>query len=350
MKIALYGMPGAGKTHILERTTFMEVISGSQLLRQCVPDFDQRDETGRREARKDLAVLLASKSEFIMDGHYAFGNEIAFTEDEVKIFDLFIYIYFYPATIGSRLAKKKKNARYLQYNIEEWQDFEIAQLRKYCHKTGKDFYVIDNPPYNVFKDTSLVVGFIHTIYNGFSCLSFAKSCAAEILRQSEGDTITLLDGDKTLTIEDSSGAVLGYKTNLYDGNFYTGYQSWKQAKDFRDIVCPQITYPPVHLREDILCRINGPAFILTSGHIDIWKNLSENLRIPYFCGPEMSADTKLFITKELQKNGKRVIAYGDSLNDYYMLKQANQGYLITKADGTVSRSLLGMDLEGLTIV
>ena len=55
MKIALYGMPGAGKTHILERTTFMEVISGSQLLRQYVPDFDQRDETGRCEARKDLA-------------------------------------------------------------------------------------------------------------------------------------------------------------------------------------------------------------------------------------------------------------------------------------------------------
>lgn len=285
-----------------------------------------------------------------MDGHYAFGNEIAFTDGDGQLYDAFLYLYIDPTTLESRMSTSPKNTRYLQYNIEEWQRFEIAQLRKYCHRAGKDFYVIDNPPYNVFEDVSLVVDFIYTIYNGFSCLSFAKSCAAEILRQSEGDIITLLDGDKTLTIEDSSGAVLGYKTNLYDGNFYTGYQSWKQAKDFRDLVCPQITYPPVHLRKDILCRINGPAFILTSGHTDIWKNLSENLRIPYFCGPEMSADTKLFITKELQKNRKRVIAYGDSLNDYYMLKQANQGYLITKADGTVSRSLHDMDLEGLTIV
>lgn len=350
MKVALYGMPGAGKTHILEMISFMEVISGSRLLRQCVPDFDQRDETGRHEARKDLAVLLASKSDFIMDGHYAFGDEIAFTDGDGQLYDAFLYLYIDPATLESRMATSPKNARYLQHNIEEWQQFEIAQLREYCHRVGKDFYVIDNPPSNVFEDVSLVVDFFHAIYNGFSCLSFAKSCAAEILCQSEEDTITLLDGDKTLTIEDSSGAVLGYKTNLYDGNFYTGYQSWKQATDFRDLVCPQITYPPVHLREDILRCINGSAFILTSGHTDIWKNLSENLRIPYFCGPEMSADTKLFITKELQKNGKKVIAYGDSLNDYYMLKQANQGYLIIKADGTVSRSLRDRDLEGLTIV
>jgi hypothetical protein len=350
MKVALYGMPGAGKTHILEMITFMEVISGSQLLRQCVPDFDQRDEAGRCEARRYLAALLASKSDFILDGHYAFGDEIAFTDSDGQLYDAFLYLYVDPATLRVRMAASSKNARYLQYNIEEWQRFEITQLRNYCHRAGKDFYVIDNPPCNVFEDVSLVVDFIHAVYNGFSCLSFAKSCAAAILRQSEEDTITLLDGDKTLTIEDTSGTVLDYKTNLYDGNFYTGYQSWRQAKDFHNLVCPPITYPPVHLREDILYRINGPAFILTSGHTDIWKNLSENLCIPYFCGPEMSADTKLFITKELQKNGKRVIAYGDSLNDYYMLKQANQGYLITKADGTVSRSLRGMDLEGLTIV
>lgn len=350
MKVALYGMPGAGKTHILEMITFTEVISGSQLLRQCVPDFDQRDEIGRHEARKDLAVLLASKSDFIMDGHYAFGDEIAFTDSDGQLYDAFLYLYIDPATLRARMAVSSKNTRYLQYNIEKWQRFEIAQLRNYCHRAGKDFYVIDNPPCNVFEDVSLVVDFIHAVYDGFSCLSFAKGCANEILRQAEGSTITLLDGDKTLTVEDSSGAVLGYKTNLYDGNFYTGYQSWKQAKDFRDLVCPQITYPPVPLREDILCRINNPAFILTSGHTDIWKNLSENLRIPYFCGPEMSADTKFFIAMELQKNGKSVIAYGDSLNDYYMLKQADQGYLIAKTDGTVSRSLCDRDLEGLAIV
>lgn len=38
------------------------------------------------------------------------------------------------------------------------------------------------------------------------------------------------------------------------------------------------------------------------------------------------------------------------MNDYFMLKQADKGYLVAKQDGTISRSLKGSDTEGLTIV
>lgn len=38
------------------------------------------------------------------------------------------------------------------------------------------------------------------------------------------------------------------------------------------------------------------------------------------------------------------------MNDYYMLKQADVGYLIPKEDGTISRSLKGKDLGGVDIV
>lgn len=64
----------------------------------------------------------------------------------------------------------------------------------------------------------------------------------------------------------------------------------------------------------------------------------------------MSAETKLYITKHLQEAGYTVIAYGDGMNDYYMLKQADKGFLKTKSNGEVSRSLKGKDLEGLTFV
>ena len=64
----------------------------------------------------------------------------------------------------------------------------------------------------------------------------------------------------------------------------------------------------------------------------------------------MSADAKFFITKFLQEAGKTVIAYGDSMNDYYMLKQANLGYLVMKSDGSISRSLSGKDLGGIEFV
>ena len=79
-------------------------------------------------------------------------------------------------------------------------------------------------------------------------------------------------------------------------------------------------------------------------------HINKLLKIQFFYGVEMSAETKLYITKMLQAAGKYVIAYGDGMNDYYMLKQANEGYLFAKQDGSLSRSLEGRDTEGLIIV
>ena len=46
----------------------------------------------------------------------------------------------------------------------------------------------------------------------------------------------------------------------------------------------------------------------------------------------------------------KVIALGDGMNDYYMLKKADEGYIVRKADGSLSGSLKGKDLEGLAYV
>ncbi len=64
----------------------------------------------------------------------------------------------------------------------------------------------------------------------------------------------------------------------------------------------------------------------------------------------MSAETKYYIAKYLQKAGKYIVAFGDGVNDYYMLKQADEGYLVSKPDGSISRSLKGRNTEGLRIV
>ena len=40
----------------------------------------------------------------------------------------------------------------------------------------------------------------------------------------------------------------------------------------------------------------------------------------------------------------------DSMNDYYMIRQADKGYLVRRADGSLSRSLKGKDLEGCLYV
>ena len=333
MRIGLYGMPTSGKTYILDQIDFIDVLVGSKLLREYDSDFDVRDEAGKEKDRKAVAELMMEKETFIMDGHYAY-----------------LYLYVSPAVLRSRMTASSKNQKYLKYNLEEWQDTEIKELRAYCHRNNKDFYVLDNPPLNEYVNTCEAISFIRDIVNGYSCLGYAKKCVDKILALSKSNTIMLLDGDKTLTIDDSSNAVFGYTTHLYDGNFYTGFQAWKQNEEFKNYSFPEPTEMPVSLNSYVVDRLKGDSFILTSGHEKVWHYIAHELGLPFFYGIEMSAETKLFITKMLQAAGKYVIAYGDGMNDYFMLKQADEGYLLTKKNGTLSRSLRGRDTEGLIIV
>ncbi len=320
------------------------------MLREICPGFDSKDEAGKGTVRQQLVDLLANTDTFIMDGHYSFGDKVAFTESDGRLYDAFLYLYIAPEVLRERMEASERNRKYLSYDIAVWQKSEIERLREYCHENGKDFYVIDNPTENRFDDISDVIDFIRAVINGYSCVSLADRCAKDILSKSSSDTVTIMDGDKTITIEDSSNRVFGYSTHLYDGNFYTGYQSWKQGKEFEQYSFEDLTQMPVSLNEKVCRAIDGNTYIFTSGHERVWEFISRKLGIPYYFGTEMSAETKLYVTKKLQEAGKRVVAYGDSMNDYYMLKQADEGFLVTKQDSSISRSLKGKDLEGLKLV
>ncbi len=89
MRIGLYGMPAAGKTYILDKLNFVKVIPGSTMLREICPEFDQKDEEEKNAVRRELAGSLANIDTFIIDGHYAFGDKIAFTEEDGCLDDAF---------------------------------------------------------------------------------------------------------------------------------------------------------------------------------------------------------------------------------------------------------------------
>lgn len=350
MRIGIYGLPTSGKTYVLSRVDFMESISGSSFLRQYDPHFDEQPDHIKEEDRKAIARILLTKEHFIMDGHYAFGSNVVFTEDDGRLYDTFIYLYISPDLLRNRMKESERNQKYLACDIEKWQQDEIAGLREYCHRNDKDFYVIDNPSDFSSEQIDTIIDFVRSVSRGYSCRTFARECADVLLTRSDGDTFTLLDGDKTLTVEDSSNRVFGYKTHLYDGNFYTGYQAWKQFIEFEDYDVPDLNQLPVHINDYVLSAAKDNPVILTSGHPKVWRCISEELGMLCFSGNQMSAETKYFITKYLQEAGKKVVAYGDGMNDYFMLKQADEAYLIRKADGTISRSLKGRELEGIKIV
>lgn len=354
MRIGLYGLPTAGKTYILNEINMLEVLSGSTLLMELEPNFHSLGETGRKLARERLANNLRAKDMFIMDGHYSFGDNVVFTEADGELYDVFIYLYVKPEILEMRMEDSSRNSKYLEYDLNKWQNYEIDQLRKYCHEHDKDFYVIDNPEKGFLDDISIALEFIGAIVGGFSCRSFAEYIVGDILRNSLDKEIVLFDGDKTLIKEDSS-AITGYSTHLFDGNFYTGFQTWRHHAELQDYLrntdysCPDIYDIQLSFNHEILSQDNN-GVILTTGYVGIWKQISERMGMTLYSGNQMASETKYFVTKYLQNNNIRVKAYGDSMNDYFMLLQADEGYLISKGNGKVSRSLRNKQLEGIAIV
>ena len=349
MRLGLYGLPAAGKTYILDRINGIKVFHGSDMLFDINKDFYHMDEKGKKAVRKELANSLLKENNFIMDGHYSFGDNVVFTKEDGKLYDAFLYLYINPRVLKSRMEKSSKNSNYLKYDIEKWRNTEIEKLREYCHEHNKDFYVIDNQDLGYFDDINIVLKFINAVSGGFSCVNFAKEVANDILSMSDFTDITLTDGDRTLIREDSSSLV-GYKTHIFDGNFYTGFQSYlhhenmmKYTNASKKLPISEVTY------NDFVLKHMDNGFILTSGQPDIWKNISEKIKRPVFFGNQMSADTKFFITKFLQKN-RKVRAFGDSMNDYFMLKRADEAFLIAKQTGEISSSLKNRNLEGIQIV
>ena len=349
MRLGLYGLPAAGKTYILDRIKGIKILHGSEMLFDIDKDFHHMDEKCKKAVRKELANTLLKEDNFIMDGHYSFGDNVVFTKEDGKLYDAFLYLYIEPEVLRSRMEKSSKNGKYLKFDIKKWQNTEIENLREYCHEHNKDFYVIDNQDLGYFDDINTVLKFVYAVSKGFSCVNFAKEVANDILSMSDVTDITLTDGDRTLIREDSS-SLIGYKTHIFDGNFYTGFQSFLHHKNMIKYIntSKKTEIPDITYNEFVLKHMDN-GFILTSGQPDIWKNISEKIKRPVFFGNQMSADTKFFITKFLQKN-KKVRAFGDSMNDYFMLKRADEAFLIAKPTGELSSSLKNRNLEGIQIV
>ena len=284
MRIGLYGLPTAGKTFILDTVKNLNVLQGSDLLKEMAPDFHFLSSEKKMCVRKQLAVNLKQKDNFIMDGHYAFGHEVVFTEEDGELYDTILYLYIEPSILKMRMKNSIKNKKYLAFDIEQWQKFEIDALREYCHKNNKDFYVLDNPDKGYFEDVSIILEFINAILEGYSCFKYAQKCTYSILSKIKAKEICLADGDKTLIMEDSS-RILGYKTHIFDGNFYTGFQSWKHTKEIIEFL-HRINWTSclyeeldIHFNNLVLEKITMPCVILTSGYYGIWKEIANKLNV-----------------------------------------------------------------------
>ena len=203
MKIALYGMPCAGKSTLMDRITDAKVINGSQELRRiCGGSFSELSEEEKHQVRIKYTEYINGLNDevIVSDGHYSFMENVAFTEADGDLYDIFIYLYCSPETLKERYALSEKNAKFAGESMEslrQWQEFEINNLREECHRRNKDFYVVSDNE----EDQNKFFDFLSLIREGFSSYDLATDICNQIMEQfNKQDILYMVDGDKTIII------------------------------------------------------------------------------------------------------------------------------------------------------
>ena len=343
-------MPCAGKSTLMNRITDAKVINGIQELRRISGgSFSELSEEEKHQVRiKYTEYINGLKDEVIVsDGHYSFMENVAFTKADGDLYDIFIYLYCSPETLKERYALSEKNAKFANESVEsisQWQEFEIINLRKECHKRNKDFYVVSDNE----EEQNEFLGFLSLLRGGFSSYDLATDICNQIMEQfNKQNTLYIVDGDKTIITQDSYKFCCNGKTKIFDGDFYTGYQSFLFEKELQAASIDKSKISEITVNNEVYdVVVSNNYVVLSSGIKDLWTDITEakNLGTVY-ANPYISADVKYYVVKQLREHGYTVFAYGDSKIDLYMLREADKGFLYIGK--RISRSLKNESLSGL---
>jgi hypothetical protein len=381
MHIGLYGISRSGKNFLIdslvrhinrlsEKTLFHANGSGTldaislRLFSQPLKDTTEEQKERLRSIFCDeITGLNNGFRHIIVDGHYSFpqSNEFktVFTNKDRDLYDTFFYLDT-PAKKIIEYANNdsvKKNVAFMNENeIDAWKNFEIGELRKVCSAKNKELIVLD---YNtedcldyferyLFNNTGIILDTEETV----------RSMIAEH-RELIGkyDKILLLDCDRTLSNNDTTYDFCGFLgieknalKNIFARERYTSYQFFRAAKLYaqKDLVLynnsgikaagKAILNQP--LIEDI--KNNGKEYLsigVTSGILKTWKNIQMNIDFPQIIlgGSNLNTDkiivsraVKHQLVKFLHREGKYVIAVGDSAVDIDMLEEADRGFIVAQ--------------------
>ena len=342
MKIALYGMPCAGKSTLMDRITDAKVINGSQELRRiCGGSFLELSEEEKHQVRIKYTEYINGLNDevIVSDGHYSFMETVAFTEADGELYDIFIYLYCSPENLKERYALSEKNGKFAGESIEslrQWQEFEINNLREECHRRNKDFYVVSDNE----EEQNKFFDFLSLLREGFSSYDLATDICNQIMEQfNKQDILYIVDGDKTIIIQDSYRFCCNGKTKIFDGDFYTGYQSFLFEKELQTASIDKSKIAEITINNEVYDIVASNNYVvLSSGIKDLWSDIANAKNLgTIFASPYISADVKYYVVKQLREHGYTIFAYGDSKIDLYMLREADKGFLYIGK--RISRSL-----------
>lgn len=137
------------------------------------------------------------------------------------------------------------------------------------------------------------------------------------------------------------------KTKIFDGDFYTGYQSFLFEKELQTASIDKSKIAEITINNEVYDIVASNNYVvLSSGIKDLWSDIANAKNLgTIFASPYISADVKYYVVKQLREHGYTIFAYGDSKIDLYMLREADKGFLYIGK--RISRSLKNESLSGL---
>lgn len=200
---------------------------------------------------------------------------VAFTEADGDLYDIFIYLYCSPENLKERYALSEKNAKFAGESIEslrQWQEFEINNLREECHRRNKDFYVVSDNE----EEQNKFFDFLSLLREGFSSYDLATDICNQIMEQfNKQDILYMVDGDKTIIIQDSYRFCCNGKTKIFDGDFYTGYQSFLFEKELQTASIDKSKIAEITINNEVYDIVASNNYVvLSSGIKDLWSDIA----------------------------------------------------------------------------
>lgn len=395
--IGLYGISGSGKTTILKELqlllseTTWSFYEGSAVLSDVVGDgglerFGQMEQKERARHRQQAIETIQKRCEAtgttgVVAGHgtlWENGSVAPITTPaDFEVYTHIIYLNASAEVISQRIRDDETRTRQ-SLSIEElsrWQETEREQLREDCIAHNILFCSLDT--YSSTKIKNFIEKF--TLDTEESNLSSAKRQLGTIWRNCQDrqlSTILLLDGDKTLSAQDTGSLfwekrskMLPYTlgANPLEKAFRYGYsyKAFRQAAllyeeacndEEYDILCDAVA-SEVKLYPEFVCLLHFiarqqkvKAIIVTSGLRDVWEkvlkreSLSDDVEVigggRFSDGLVVTADVKKGLAS-VSRHGYEVQtwAFGDSPLDIGMMIAAHIAIVVVGDEETRSKSM-----------
>ncbi|KAJ5110331.1 hypothetical protein NUU61_001588 [Penicillium alfredii] len=401
MVIGLYGLPGSGKTFILDHLrqtldrSLFTLYEGSEVISTVTPGglkaFQHLEEHEKNARRREAILRVRSECSHssktaLVTGHFMFWKDdedtgqVVCTESDLATYTHILYLDTAVEVIINRRQEDEKRFRPTTSidHLSRWQKYERDQLRRSCYHREILFINLSSHLSAADKITDLVKSFhLHTEeYNRSYALKLLDQFISHQLERPE--TVLVLDADKTIAAADG-GAMFWEQLNdpektfsrknplqdLFSGPLGYSYSSFSQATMLNEEVADNARFEELcqHVASRITLHAEFSsllamlrahrhicAIVVTCGIGRIWEivlqneNLSELAQV--FGGGRI--ENGLIITPSLKKDlvlrlrqtyNAYTWSFGDSPVDLEMMQEADEAIVVTGEQTTRSKSM-----------